>query len=962
MSRSPSLNGFSWTITFLSDTSTKNQGNQVMLEAGSLAAAGVADIVVQELVPGSRDGGYSEEQIITITSTGSSDVSLLGGWFRLSFDGSDEASEWLPVDASADLVTRALQQLNTIRTVTVNFDTDNVNNDDANDYAFNRWTVTFTGNVGRQPGIDVESTFLTTSATTLTVAVDKGDNSLSGGTKATAAMPGETPKGYLYEVVGADQRSFTIPELVPGKTYYAAVSAINRIGNSPTTMAATPSITPPKQISQPPVGVGVSVHTGSASTLDVSWDTPLSDGGSEILNYRVELDISTDFTNPIYNIVPCYPASKHTVYEVKTSGLTADPLVGGSFTLTLSVDGSDYTTTEISYDATAASVDEIGIRTQVPQVFATTLAAGATFVTTDTADTLIFKSDRLQLTEDPLDQVYTVTDVSTDGGGVTTVTVFPDIATTGTTKPIYRYLGGRDETDSTGDGSGVVVDHGSYVGCVSDPAHTTHVACPANRAIVGGSMQTKLQMIPEVFTKGVAVDRDIQDSLGGVTWRVTFLDDAKVEPNDFALSIDTNSLVTEAGVTGDADCLTVTQLVIGSVAGDCIGTHEIPNDKALANGQFYYARVFAINEVGYSLPQVSPSKQKPQVAPGPPLSPRLSIFSQEELKLCFNAPASNGGDTITSYMIEYATAADFSNKLETFVTQIDAGGELCKTISGLSTGVFYFVRVSAANSQGYGLTTSAGSLNPHRAPDAPTGVNLRVTSDSMLTVSFANPVNDGGDAVTFFRVEWDTVVNFNSIQTSPHKGFVDISAATDSSYTITALTTNRPYFVRVAAKNSAGFGVFTYAQPSSAAPLLEVPGKPHTILATTGSGTKGTIHVSWLRPTIPWHEIPCGGFPANPKACPATSVASTVPLSNGGATITEYVVSYNEQADFNGFDFGEQTTTGFALELTNLTPGRAYYIRVLARNSQGSGEFCSFTDANCLAPIATNRISAKAAS
>jgi len=164
------------------------------------------------------------------------------------------------------------------------------------------------------------------------------------------------------------------------------------------------------------------------------------------------------------------------------------------------------------------------------------------------------------------------------------------------------------------------------------------------------------------------------------------------------------------------------------------------------------------------------------------------------------------------------------------------------------------------------------------------------------------------------------------------------------------LTPNQQYYVRVYAKNTAGLGNPIVSSPPAARPVLSVPGTPIQIIASTGA-TTGTVSVHWLLPSVPWHNYPCSGFTNNVGTCPSP-LGGGSPATDGGSPITEYLVAYNEQPDFSGLDRGEQTTTALVLTLNNLTPGRLYYVRVLARNAQGSGSFCEYSDANnCLLQV-----------
>ena len=502
------------------------------------------------------------------------------------------------------------------------------------------------------------------------------------------------------------------------------------------------------------------------------------------------------------------------------------------------------------------------------------------------------------------------------------------------TSYIYRMYGGRGSSSA------------SHVGCVTDA-----VLCPISRRQVSGSMELKIESIPEVVTAitgGVTVDRDGPDAYNGMVWRVTFLDNAYTsQALDFDVTLASNAVRTKLN---NLASISITRLISGQTYTSCVGTFTVPQGQTLANGQLYYARVLAENKQGYSLPAYALLPQKPMVVPGGPTAVTVSVVSESELRVVFNPPIDDGGDTITAYRIEYATSSDFvNNYARVMVTYLSGGAPFFKKLVGLSTGVYYYIRVSAYNSQGYSDATPTvpSSLNPHRIPFAPTNAYLLVTSDTMLTVTFAPPVSNGGDIITKYRVEWDIAPMFNSVASSPHKGYEDVDATQSIAYTIRYLTKGQKYYTRVYAMNAAGLGDVAITTPAYTTPALQVPGKPQTIAAVTGSTTSGSILVSWQRPSIPAHNIPCGGLLTAIQTCPSTIVGG-LPCTDGGTPIIEYAISYNDQADFSGLDNGEITTSQMSYTLQYLVPGRMYYIRVLARNAQGSGSFCKFTETNCL--------------
>ena len=61
-------------------------------------------------------------------------------------------------------------------------------------------------------------------------------------------------------------------------------------------------------------------------------------------------------------------------------------------------------------------------------------------------------------------------------------------------------------------------------------------------------------------------------------------------------------------------------------------------------------------------------------------------------------------------------------------------------------------------------------------------------------------------------------------------------------------------------------------------------------------------------------------------------------------------MEYNEYSSFDGPDSGYVTSTANtpAATISGLTPGRTYFVRVLAKTTVGSGAFCANGGSDCL--------------
>lgn len=137
--------------------------------------------------------------------------------------------------------------------------------------------------------------------------------------------------------------------------------------------------------------------------------------------------------------------------------------------------------------------------------------------------------------------------------------------------------------------------------------------------------------------------------------------------------------------------------------------------------------------------------------------------------------------------------------------------------------------------------------------------------------------------------------------------------------------------------NTSGSSLQQLSTPNWAIPSMQVPGRPHSLQALLGM-SQGTIDVSWQRPRVPAHSISCFNDGPTVKDCP-TPYGGSLPASDGGEEISEYELEFNERSDFLGSDGGRRTYTGTHAVLSHLYSGRMYFVRVLARNSIGSGKY-----------------------
>jgi hypothetical protein len=232
----------------------------------------------------------------------------------------------------------------------------------------------------------------------------------------------------------------------------------------------------------------------------------------------------------------------------------------------------------------------------------------------------------------------------------------------------------------------------------------------------------------------------------------------------------------------------------------------------LTNGTSYTFTVTATNAVGTSAASAASNAVVPSTFPDAPTNLQAA-GDDGEVDLSWDAPTDDGGSPITDYDIEYKATSSgswlaFADGTSTAITA---------TVTGLTNGISYDFRVSAANVNGDSVPSGTATATPTSgitAPDAPT-IGVATAGDGEATVTFSVPADDGGSAITSYTVT-----------SSP--GSIAASGSS-SPITVMGLTNNTSYTFTVRATNSVGTSVSSSASNAvtpTGTPTPAVPPPP----------------------------------------------------------------------------------------------------------------------------------------
>jgi titin len=238
----------------------------------------------------------------------------------------------------------------------------------------------------------------------------------------------------------------------------------------------------------------------------------------------------------------------------------------------------------------------------------------------------------------------------------------------------------------------------------------------------------------------------------------------------------------------------------GRVSGSTT-TFTVPR---LRDGRPYYFAVYAVNRAGNgdvieTARPITPKKvvSKP-IAPVGPLT--IHAFSHDSVTISWLPPDPMDIGSISGYRIE---KREVSQSFWDVVGNTDAS-ETSYTVRGLRAGTDYYFRVIAENGAGASapltLDRSFIPRTPYDKPSAPRGpLEVSDVTRSTLTLSWLPPLSDGGAAIIAYVVE-------RREKTSPLWSRVARVKPQTTTCTVTNLNEHTEYFFRVYAENIEGTG------------------------------------------------------------------------------------------------------------------------------------------------------------
>ncbi len=253
-------------------------------------------------------------------------------------------------------------------------------------------------------------------------------------------------------------------------------------------------------------------------------------------------------------------------------------------------------------------------------------------------------------------------------------------------------------------------------------------------------------------------------------------------------------------------------------------------------GTTRHYRVSAINELGSSPPSDVVRATTDAIPPDAPASLAAEAEGSSRINLEWSRPPSNGGSPIVGYRIEVSSDAG-----ESWATLVAHTNSTATSFShtGLTFATTRHYRVSAINAVGRSPVSRVAFARTHAIlPGPPSNLRATPNGSSRIDLTWQAPASDGGSPITGYRIRalkqgdgtWSTLV--------------DNTASASTAYSHEGLVAASTWHYRVQAINEVGMGPETQrATATTPAGLPHAPRDP-----TAVAHGQSWIELNWRSP------------------------------------------------------------------------------------------------------------------
>ena len=592
----------------------------------------------------------------------------------------------------------------------------------------------------------------------------------NGGAAITSYLVEYSTNGTTWQSMGTTATSATISSLTNGMSYSFRVSAINSVGTGTASavVVATPAL--------PGVATAPRSLTGSVGrqTAALSWQAPLSPGGSAITDYTVEASVDAGITWAVL------PDAVSILRTASFSGLTAGTAyqfrvrainAGGP-----SVPSNTVTLTPLSFNppsvvrSVTASAQllgayvywstpiDMGGGTLQSFVVDYSVDGGATYSGSVRVGSAWRNTTLTGLVGgvEHLIRVRAINEYGTSPEATVRVTPIP-LVVPSAPRSLYVNVNYNAaslywSTPSTNGGTaitGYVAQYSTDSGATWNRAAisfvtrsfvfsnlaggTSHMFRVTAVNAVGESVASNVVVATPPAPSVASAPRSISGFLSGNTAYLSWS-----SPASNGGSVVTGYVLessTDAGATWSTTATTTATYRSSKIVG-------------LAGGVSYSFRVRAINAVGLSSPSsVVTLQQKLIGIPNPPSSVSATV-NNTTVNVSWSRVTSSYA-TISDYIVEYSV-----NSSSTWTVWNDGvSTATTASLTNMTPDVPVSVRIKAVNSYGTSPASATITVTPRAAATAPSEpLNVTATTgDTRVAVRWSIPSSDGGSAITSYR-------------------------------------------------------------------------------------------------------------------------------------------------------------------------------------------------------------------